>query len=390
MDEVDRRGLFGGAGLFALGALTAPGVLAQTLQGDALDQAMEHLATVLRRFPEDFAALEAPDTDLDRAEGFRLFLRYLTIGIDTYIQFGDPEFPAFHQKTRDGVRKFAGDSPEQLYDVAVISGAHEYLVTGNMAETALIELTLYSGKLNSGSSPRRLIANLTEEQLQQGPNGDFSVRLSREGDGPNAMRMTEDTTSLVVRRYLKDPLKDRPRPLDIKRTSDGPGLRPLAPADLAEAIKSAADFAMWNVRTWAQWMARNRGRATNVLTAMPDNGDIYTPGGHRYLSGYWRVPEGKALLVEFAPPPGAYWSFVPMNFWMESFEWRFGHRVFASSNVTPVDKDGRARFALAPSDPGLAGVQWLETLGHTEGGMALRLARYTGAMPDVKCSLVSV
>lgn len=388
----DRRDFFGGAGLIGLAALTASSAHAQSLPlppGDALDAAMSHFADVIRQFHAEFPSLEAPDTQIDRAEGYRLFLRYLTIGIDQFIQFADPAFPAFHQKTRDGVRKFAGDSPEQLYDVAVISGEYDYVVTGNMRETALIECTVYSGQLKEGTSRRRLIASITDEQLNLDKEGNFTVHLNRTGQGPNALRLDQDASSLVVRRYLRDPWKDRPRPLEIRRTSGNPPLPTLAPDQLATAIGAAADFAIWNVKTWARWTAKDRMAKRNQLTHFDDTGDIYTPAGHRYLSGYWQVPPGKALLITFAPPAGAYWSFVPMNFWMESLEWRFGNRVFASSYLTPPGKDGHVRLALAESDPHLPGTYWLETLGHGEGAMALRLARYSGPMPGVRCELIT-
>lgn len=388
----DRRDFFGGAGLIGLAALTAPSVHAQSLtlpHDDALDAAMDHFADVIRQFHAQFPSLEAPDTQIDRAEGYRLFLRYLTIGIDQFIQFADPAFPAFHQKTRDGVRKFAGDSPEQLYDVAVISGEYDYVVTGNMHETALIECTVYSGQLKEGANRRRLIASITDEQLSLDKEGNFTLHLNRTGQGANALRLDKDASSLVVRRYLRDPWKDRPRPLDIRRTSGNPTLPTLASGQLATAIRAAADFAIWNVKTWARWTAKDRTAKRNRLTHFDDTGDIYTPAGHRYLSGYWQVPSGKALLVTFAPPANAYWSFVPMNFWMESLEWRFGNRVFASSYLTPPDKDGYVRLALAESDPHLPGTHWLETLGHGEGAMALRLARYSGPMPEVRCELIT-
>ena len=235
----------------------------------------------------------------------------------------------------------------------------------------------------------RLIASLTDETLKRDAGGNFTVHLNRRGEGVNAIRLEPDASSFLVRRYLRDPRKDRPRPLLIERVSAGPAFPPLRAEALGKSIAAAADFAMWNVKTWAQWVVeRDRAVRINALGAFQDTGDIYTPAGHRYLSGYWQVPDGKALLISFRPPPKAYWSFVPMNFWMESFEWRFGNRVFASSFATPLDKDGYARFALASRDPGMKGVQWIETMGHYEGPMSLRLARHTGPMPEVRCELL--
>ncbi len=398
----DRREFFGGAGLAVLAALgsaaaraqevppAAAGTAAGAMPGEAaLAEAMHHMAGVIERFPAEFASLGAPATETDLAEGYRLFIRYLVIGIDQYIQYGDPAFPAFFQNTRDGVLKFAGDSPGQLYDGVSVSGEYDYVVSGKMQDTALIEFTLYSGSLNQGAGKRRLIDSLTDEKLVTDRDGNFTVHLKRQGTGPNVLQLAPDASKLLVRRYLRDPVKDHPRPLAIRRVSGSPVLAPPSPVPLSQAIAAAADFAMWNVRTWAQWVVRDRSREINVFLPFNDTGDIYTPAGHRYLSGYWRVPDGKALLVEFTPPQGAYWTFVPMNFWMESFEWRFGNRVYASSYSTPPGKDGVVRFALAAADPRLPGVQWIETMGHGEGPMSLRMARHHGPMPDVRCTLVS-
>lgn len=395
-EMLDRRDFFSGTGALALAALGTSSALAQpaadTLrpagQANGLDLAMEHLGDVARRFSAEFASLGAPATDIDRAEGYRLFMRYLSIGIDSYIQFGDPAFPAFYQPSRDGVRKLAGDSPGQLYDKATVSGDYDYEVTGNMRETALIEFTLYSGSLNTGSAKRRLIASLTDEQLVTDSNGDFTIRLSKVAKGPNLLRMADDASSLLVRRYLRDPWKDRPRPLTIRRTSGSPSLPALTSDHIGKAIEQAADFALWNVRTWASWVLRNRNKERNRFVGFDDSGDIYTPTGHRYLSGYWQLQPGQALLMEFVPPEGAYWTLVPMNFWMESFEWRFGNSVFGSSFLHTSGKDGRVRLALAETNPNLPGVSWLETLGHSEGPMSFRLARYPGPMPQVACKII--
>lgn len=358
--------------------------------GDALNEALGKLAETLDGFSQVYPTLGAPAGDGARAEGYRLFLRYLTIGFDRFIECANPAFPAFYQATRDGVRKFAGDSPEQLYDTAVISGEHDYVVSGNMRDVALFEFGLYSGGLLAGGGARRLIGSMTERELQVAPNGDFELHLKRAGTGRNTLTLEPDASSLVVRRYLRNPLVDRPRPLSIRVASARAPLEPLTSGKLAGGIAQAANFALWNVRTWAKWVADARAVGINRLATMPDDGDIYTPKGHRYLSGYWRVPTGKALLISFAPPPGSYWSFVPMNYWMESFEWRFGNPVFASSNTVKSDPGGIVHLALAPVDPGIAGYTWIETMGHDEGPMALRLARFDGAMPTPVCKLADL
>ncbi|OYD70427.1 hypothetical protein [Rhodococcus sp. OK302] len=351
-------------------------------------EAFTFLADTIRDFPEKFAQLPMPEHAIDAAEGSRLFLRYLSIGIDQFIEYADPAYPDFYQKTRAGVRKFAGDSPAQLYDACPVSSEYQYIVTGNMLETKLIEFTVYSGDLSGANkTPRRLIDAITEEDIDTGPDGNFTLTIAAGHVGGNGLRLDDDASSLSVRRYLRDPRLDKPRPLSIRRVG-GPVNPPPVTADtLAVGLERAAQFAWFNTRIWAEWVSKDKAEKLNQLTLMHDSGDIFTPAGHKYLNGYWSIPEGHALRISFTPPGGAYWSFVPMNYWMESLEWRFGNRVYATSFDTKADKTGRIELVLAHRDPKIPGATWLETLGHSEGAMAFRFARCDNELPDTTVEL---
>ncbi len=345
------------------------------------------------RFPEvaELVSELAPTlTALDVAEGHRLFLRYLSIGLDSFVEHSDPRFPAFYSKSRDGVRKFAGDSPSQLYDTAAVSADHEYEVRGNMRDVDLLEIGLYSGDLTGlNPAPRRLIDHLVETDLVTTTDGDFRLLLSRD-PGSQGLRLEDDASVLSVRRYLRDPLNDRPAPLRIRRLGTPIPQEPLTPERLADGLQTASSFAVNNVRMWATWVERLQTEPANEIRPMPDNGDIYTPGGHSYLHGHWHLPTPEAaLVIEFpAPDPAAYWSLVPMNHWLESFEWRFGERVHATSHDVTPGPDGIVRLVLADRDPGLTDHAWIHTQGHLAGPMAFRFARLDGDVPAVTTRLV--
>lgn len=354
-----------------------------------LAASMADLGGSIAGFAEDLSLLDVPPHPLDVVEGHRLFLRYLSLGLDRYVERTDPAYPAFHQPSRDGVRKFAGDSPGQLYDTAPVSATHEYVVEGNMTDTELIELGLYAGDLSGENKhPRRLVASLTEADLDVAADGSFAVRLDRTGDQRNALLLDDDAVSLTVRRYLRDPQRNRPQGLRITRTSTAPGLLPVDAETLASGMTTAIAFARHNVRTWSEWTDRIRATKQNRLGAFEDSGDLFTPSGHSYLDGYWALGPDEALTIEFVPPVGGYWSNVSMNYWMESFEWRFGHRVFATSFDSEPDRDGVVRLVLAERDPAIPGHIWLATLGHREGMMAFRLARYDGPAPTMATAVI--
>ncbi|WP_235736449.1 DUF1214 domain-containing protein [Nocardioides alcanivorans] len=355
----------------------------------------EAFADYARRLTEASEAIgaKAPHLDpIDVAEGHRLFLRYLGIGLDRFVEHSDPRFPAFYSASRDGVRKYAGDSPGQLYDTAPLSADHEYVVTGNLHGVELIELGIYSGDLSGrNNTPRRLIAHLTEAEIDTDADGNFRLSLGRGQGGTNHLHLAPDTSNLSVRRYLRDPLTDRPAPLRIQRIGADIVPPALTAEDLSSRLRLAGAFALTNLEMWADWTEKVMAAKPNTITPMADSGDIYTPAGHRYLDGSYDLPDPRScLLIEFpAPPADSYWSLVPMNFWMESMEWRFGHEVFASSFSTVPGPDGVIRLAVGEEDPGLPHTTWLRTMGHRQGLVAFRFARLEGELPEVACRVVT-
>ena len=99
-----------------------------------------------------------------------------------------------------------------------------------------------------------------------------------------------------------------------------------------------------NTRIWAKYVDRMRSTKKNVLD---ETGLLGAPGGHKYLEGYWGVPPGKALRLQFTPPDCAYWSIVICNYWMETLEWRFGAKVNSNNYRTKLDRKGAAIRDLA-------------------------------------------
>jgi len=72
------------------------------------------------------------------------------------------------------------------------------------------------------------------------------------------------------------------------------------------------------------------------------------------------------------PPDVPYWGFLPMNIWMESFDWRVAPVSINNFSATRAE-DGSVTIVVAEEDPGLP--NWIATLGHRRGLMAFRFAR---------------
>jgi hypothetical protein len=357
----------------------------------SLQRMWDEFSAMVGELRKQVDAPGVPDRPIDKVEGYRLLTRYLSLGFERYLEFSDPAFPAFYHGSRDGVRKYAGDNPDELYDHAPVSPAYEYRITGNMHDTLLLECGVYAGDaFLSGSPPVRLVDSLIEEDLTVTPGGDFEIVLGGQERKKNWLKVAPAGHDVTIRRYVRDPRKDQPRPLRIERISGDAQLKVLTEDTLREGLITAARWTRDNVRIWADYVNRRREKKLNQLVGFEDTGALGTPAGHRYLEGYWSVPDKKALVITLRPPAAKYWNFLIMNYWMESLEWRFGNKVYYNNFTVKPDRKGTVTFVIAHERPRREDLNWLETLGHYEGIMAMRVARYHGEMPTAESKLVNL
>ena len=313
----------------------------------------------------------------ERREGYRLLTRTLGLGFERFLELADPANPAFH-RLQSPYRKFAGDNPDQLYHAAAVSGAHRYRITGRWegdgVTTRLIELSVYGGGLrfDDPNARRRLVSHLDESALEIGPDGRFEVVASVEPAPGNWLALADDAESLLVRRYFAEPQREDRLPLRIERLDAGPAA-PFDDAALARGLIGSGAFLRETVKIWGGWHADVRARlGPNRMRPLHDDGALLTPAGVTYLEGAFEAEPDEALLFRFAPPEAPYWALLPMNVWMESFDWR---QLPASINgfAAERDPDGRVTVVMSERDPGLP--NWIPLQGHRRGLVSMRIAR---------------
>jgi hypothetical protein len=327
----------------------------------------------------------APDSDLDRAEGYRMLTRLLGLALEMVVESSDADRPAFIE-LQSAIRKYAGDNPDQRYAAAVIAGDRRYRIVGNRGNAVLVELGVYAGDF-SGGGQRRLVTSLDERQLVFAPDGSIELTLGPDVDpaAPNHVRLEPDAINVLVRQYFADP-HDKRASWRIERVPRA-APAPLAADWLGGRLLGAALFVERNAKTWVDFMAERRAAPPNRLAPLPDAGDLQTPAGIRYLEGYWKLADGEALVLDFAPEPVPYWGLVITNFWMESLEWR-ERRVSLNGFQAVREADGRSvRIVIAGRDPGHP--NWLDSGAHREGGMSLRWARGE-TLPEVRARVLPV
>ena len=327
----------------------------------------------------------SPTEPLDRAEGFRYLSRLTRAALEAFVEYADPLAPVLHRPVHE-TAKIGADNPDNYYQHATISGAHEYRITGTRGTIHYLDFaTQTSGVASSGDS--RQGGHLDAKDMEIGPDGGLEVILSTERKPGNWLPMTPDTSALIVRQTFLDRAREVPATLAIERVG-GDGLpTPLTPARLDAGLQSAAGLVVSCAALFASWAEGFRKR-TNELPKFDDAISMGAGGDPNicYYHGYWRLAPDEALVIEVTPPRCEAWNFQLDNHWMESLDYRY-HRIHVNKHTARYRDDGSVRIVVAHRDPGVE--NWIETAGHGQGTMCFRWIR-ADAHPEPRTRVVKV
>ena len=84
----------------------------------------------------------APESALDRAEGFRYLTRLTRMAFKLCLEHGDPAAPRI-VRYMDDTQKFGIDNPDQLYLWARIGGRYSYRLRGQRGTAAYYGIGVY-------------------------------------------------------------------------------------------------------------------------------------------------------------------------------------------------------------------------------------------------------
>jgi hypothetical protein len=310
----------------------------------------------------------SPHDALDRAEGFRYLSRLARVALESFLEFADPAFPVLRRPAHETV-KIGADNPDNYYQSAPISGAHEYRISGNRGTIHYLGFGTYAG--GYGSSGRRGQDGYREAgDLEIGPDGDFELIVSTEERPGNWLPMQPDSSLLIVRQTFRDRANESIANLRIERLGGARTPAPFTPALLDRGLRAAAAYVNGTASLFADW-AEGFAKRPNEL---PKFDPAVAAAAHgdpniAYYHGYWELGPDEALLIEATPPPCDYWNFQLNNHWMESLDYRY-HRIALNHQEARLRSDGSVRLVVAHQDPGTD--NWLDTAGHSRGTMCLR------------------
>src|SRR5262245_3819758 len=206
----------------------------------------------------------APKSALDLAEGHRYLTHALRSALELIVEGGDAAHPTL-SVSLGGATKLGWDNPDNLHHNAVLSGAHEYRLSGTRGDAHYFSLGVYAGSYAKGGG--RVVAFAEIDDLAIAPDGTFEVVLSaRDRAGAsfaqraqvsrneaqasedqevgerrpsNWIRLTPDTTSMMLRQIFWDRAHERPAALRLERIDAAALAPPLDPAFLTSALSRA-------------------------------------------------------------------------------------------------------------------------------------------------------
>jgi hypothetical protein len=308
----------------------------------------------------------APDTDTDRAEGFRYLATLASAGIRHAFDLADADHPRF-LRNPDSASKWGAENADNIYLLAKIRSDRSYRIVGrrNSAYTFLIEVK--EGYMQLGRD--RNFATLEASQLELEPDGSFEIALSRERQPGNWLPLHPDATQVLIRQYLWDWQREVPADFRIYQVeSQGVAAAPEEPVHVARLLDDAAHWIFSTASVWADWVAAIRnahvpGRLAPARRFAGGADDIL------YGNDAYRLRPHEALVVEFEPPDARYWHVQLVDLWFGSLDYA-NRQTSLNGHQLREDADGLVRVVIAHEDPGVP--NWLDTAGHPEGILQYR------------------
>ena len=337
------------------------------------------------------AALAYPGTPRDafqQAEGLRYLSRLTRAGLEAYVEYSDPSFPALTRMVHETV-KLGADNPDNHYLNAQISGQYEYRIKGKRNTIHYVGFFTQNGNYGTtgGLSPCGVLEHF---DLKTDKDGNFEIILSKEPKGENWLKVEEDTSLLMVRQTYLDRENEIPIEVKIENLNGRKVPDPITPEQVDEGLKTAALFVAGAPFLFSKW-AKGFQKHTNKLPVFDPEVSNAAGGDANiiYHHSHWKLEPEKALIIEVKPPECDTWNFQLNNYWMESLDYRY-FPISINKHAALAEKDGSLKIIISHEDPGLP--NWLTTAGHSEGTMCWRWYRLAEGVKPVEpsCKVVKL
>ncbi len=343
--------------------LTADPADSRVLSGDAWEGFTARLAEAGRLV----AGSGIPAAAVDRASAFRGLLQLLYFGMERTLGSADPARPVLSRPWPVHLFDYGAGNPDAVYRTAALRDDLAYRISGTLGNAGFMSFEFFDGVTQTGS--------LLPADLQPDPAGRFEIFLGpsepvpEKGNG-HWLQVVPGTSYLLSREFFGDWATARPSVMRIECLDEPATPWPVLSADrVAKELEALGSWLTETVRVFAGAQAKGIRRFANqwdphVSRPASDLPAIY--------HAYWDLRPGECLLVEFPEPEGGYWGIQLANGLWNTLD--FANRQTSLNRAQAhTDPDGIFRAVIAHTDPGVP--NWLDTLGHRQGCVHLRVLR---------------
>ncbi len=343
--------------------------------------------------------LDAPLTDLDRAEWYRFLTRLMRNGAERFMENCEPARPRLRATPwRQGINF---QSPDQDHLLAeFVDGRHDYVIEGTCGTIAYFVIASWSAPMppNAGDkewathgvnglssfnpAALRTTGFLQSDELIIDDEGRFKIIVSRTNPGAehNWLPMEKDCVGLLIRNVYHERTGIIAPDFRLKRTD---GVRPQALSldDAALNLVRAGQTVLAYAHMVCQWWQKTLLAFENKLVF--DDAVYLSAGGvgERYHGfGRWACPKDRALVIEFTPSDCDYWIFQLCNMWQENLDNYEDFNGYTQNKMAHSLADGRIRIVIAHEDPQIE-ANYISPFEHIQGGMSLRFIKPRSPAP---------
>ena len=156
---------------------------------------------------------ENPTDPMNRALGYRFLSHLLRSGLESAMDYANPQFPAFF-RLADETKKLLNDNPDNYYQNCVIDGRFDYRITGVKGTTPWFSI----GSKGSALDAARMVdtGNIDSTQMSFAADGSFEIIASAEEKPGNWLPLKPTSRMLIVRQTFGDRRKERAADLRIE------------------------------------------------------------------------------------------------------------------------------------------------------------------------------
>jgi hypothetical protein len=342
-------------------------------------EAWDRFCDGLRHAGRAILRSEDATSDSDLAGGFQYLLGLVTYLTQHELYRTDGDAPAFVATASDVV-KVGLDNPDGALLAAPLHDDGVYRVYGRAAAIRMVEFVVSGGA--------RPVMHFLDE-FDRASDGTFSITLAAEPHPGNWIQLPTGAHSLLVRRVLYDWDTEEIPHIAIERIGAEASavprcLRTPTAAEIGEQIDALGTLIAQNADYWVDFVHSFRDEGDNVVPSprpLPGTG---MNDRRSSVKGFFSLADDEALVVEFEPPSGLFWSVCLGDIWFRTIDYSH-HQTSLNGHQVTVDPDGRCRVVIAHRDPGVA--NWLDTTDHRHGVICLRWVR-VDRRPEVHTRVV--